>query len=230
MLTNILATIPGIVICYAMFRADKYEREPLGPLVLTFLAGAVVTIPAIQLERWVMSAYDMETHRTWGETFMLAFGVVSLWEEGLKLLILLLVFPRKFFNEPLDGIVYAVMVGMGFATMENIAYLERFGAQGLLVRAFTAIPAHLVFAIVMGYFLGKAKFAATQHDRNRLMANGFFLAFFLHGIYDLLIFQDKWQWLFMLATSTTYLCLFYAGDLIREHLDNSPFRRREEER
>lgn len=224
MLTNLLATLPGLVICYAMFRADKYDREPLAPLVLTFLAGALITIPAIRLEQWVMYAYDMAEHRSLGETFMLAFGVVAIWEEGLKLLILLLVFPRKFFNEPIDGIVYAVMIGMGFATLENIAYLERFGPQSLLVRAFTAIPAHLVFAIVQGYFIGKAKFAVTRHDRNRLIANGFFMAFFLHGVYDLLIFQDRWQWLFMLATSTTYLCLFYAGDLIREHLENSPFR------
>jgi protease PrsW len=225
MITNLLATLPGLVICYAMFRADKYDREPLVPLVLTFVAGALITIPAIRLEQWVMYAYDMEEHRSLGETFMLAFGVVSLWEEGLKLLILLLVFPRRFFDEPLDGIVYAVMVGMGFATLENIAYLERFGPQSLIVRAFTAIPAHLVFAIVMGYFVGKAKFAVTKHERNRLIANGFFLAFFLHGMYDLLIFQDRWQWLVILATSTTYLCLFYAGDLIREHLEDSPFKK-----
>lgn len=230
-MTIILATLPGLLICYAMFRADKYEREPLGPLVFSFAAGAMITIPAIRVEQWVMDAYNLKEHRNLGENFLLAFGVVALWEEALKMLVLLAVFPRRFFNEPIDGIVYAVMIGMGFATFENIAYMERFGDQSLFIRAFTAIPAHLVFAVIQGYFAGKAKFLFKEkdnrHERRRLMGNGFFISFFMHGVYDLLIFQDRWQWLFMLATSATYLCLFYASELIREHLDNSPFRKGE---
>lgn len=225
----VLATLPGLLICYAMYRADKYEKEPLWALALFFMAGACVTIPAIRVEIWVMEMYGLRWERSWSETFLLAFGVVALWEELLKWLLLLLVFNRRFFNEPLDGIVYAVMIGMGFATLENLAFLERFGADSLLVRAFTAIPAHLVFAVVQGYYLGKAKFKnggdIPRNERNRLVVYGYLVAFLLHGAYDLLIFQDRWQWLFLLATATTYLCLFYAADMISEHLEHSPFKK-----
>ncbi|MFN7326522.1 MAG: PrsW family intramembrane metalloprotease [Chitinophagales bacterium] len=225
----IMATLPGLLICYAMYRADKYEKEPLWALGLFFAAGAFVTVPAIRVELWVMDMYGLRWQRSWSETILLAFGVVALWEELLKWCVLLLVFNQRFFNEPLDGIVYAVMVGMGFATLENIAFLERFGPDSLLVRAFTAIPAHLVFAVVQGYYLGKAKFKnggkVSPTERNRLVLYGFLVAFLLHGAYDLLIFQDRWQWLFLLATATTYLCLFYAADMIFEHLEHSPFKK-----
>jgi|Wag4MinimDraft_19_1082662.scaffolds.fasta_scaffold01421_2 RsiW-degrading membrane proteinase PrsW (M82 family) len=230
----LMATLPGLLICYAMYRADKYEKEPLWALGLFFTAGALVTLPAIRVEVWVMDRYGLNWQHSWSETILLAFGVVALWEELLKWLVLLLVFHRRFFNEPLDGIVYAVMIGMGFATLENIAFLERFGANSLLIRAFTAIPAHLVFAVVQGYYLGKAKFknggVLSSSERNRLAIYGFLVAFLLHGIYDLLIFQDRWQWLFLLATATTYLCLFYAADMIFEHREHSPFKREEKQK
>ena len=56
-----------------------------------------------------------------------------------------------------DGIVYAVMIGMGFATLENIIYASRFGLETTLFRAFTAVPAHGVFAAIMGYYIGVGK-------------------------------------------------------------------------
>jgi protease PrsW len=209
-----------------MFKADKYQQEPLLPLVVFFALGALVTIPAVQLEWWAMDTLDIAHNRSLLDNFLLAFVVVALWEEGLKMLILLGVYRRSFFDEPLDGIVYAVMVGMGFATMENIAYYERFGSETLWVRAFTAVPAHLVFAIIQGYFIGKARFReqGTLPSGKRLVGYGFGISLLLHGLYDVLIFNDRWQWLFVLATSSMYLCLFYCRDLIHIHLENSPFK------
>ncbi len=210
-----------------MFKADKYQQEPLLPLVVFFILGALITIPAVRLEWWAMDSLNLAHDRGVWDNFLLAFVVVALWEEALKMLILMGVYRRTFFDEPLDGIVYAVMVGMGFATMENIAYYERFGSEALWVRAFTAIPAHLAFAIIQGYFVGKARFRerGTFPSGRRLIWYGFGTSFLLHGMYDLLIFNDRWQWLFVLATSSMYLCLFYCRDLIQIHLENSPFKK-----
>jgi protease PrsW len=232
LLTTLLAaTLPGLVVCYATYRADRYDREPIVPLVLSFLAGALVTWPALESELWLMDITGLDYSRSPWETFVFAYGFVALLEELLKLLILLVIFPRRFFDEPVDGIVYAVMVGMGFATVENLFYAERFGIETLWLRAFTAVPAHLVFAIVMGYYLGKAKFLSVKgaetpriRERNRLIIKGLIVAMLLHGTYDWLMFQHWWKWLLMLATTSLYLCLFYCTELIGEHLDNSPFR------
>lgn len=218
----LLAVLPGLLISYAIFRADKYEREPLAPLVLCFAAGAVVTIPVVLLERWAFASLG-NPPLPFGHTALLSFGVLALSEESTKFMLLLaLAFHRRFFNEPFDGIVYAVLIAMGFATLENVAYTNRFGLQTGLLRSLTAVPAHLVFGIVQGYFAGLAKF--DRPNRNHLLARGLLISILLHGTYDLLIIQNWSRWLVVLATFALYLCLFYCARLIQEHQEHSPFR------
>jgi RsiW-degrading membrane proteinase PrsW (M82 family) len=127
-------------------------------------------------------------------TFTFAFAVISLSEEFAKyLFIRYYIFPKKVFDEPMDGIVYAIMVGMGFATLENILYVVirpedmttafRIG----WLRMLTAVPGHAIFAVVMGYFIGRAKFV-TQ-GQAWLLWTGLCSAVLLHGLYDYFIFM-----------------------------------------
>jgi RsiW-degrading membrane proteinase PrsW (M82 family) len=181
-----------------------------------------VTFPALEIEKWAF-AHLKPYERGYGVIILTAFIAVALNEEIFKFLVLrCFAFPRTFFNEPLDGIVYSVMIAMGFATMENISFASRFGLETVLLRAFTAVPAHLVFSIVAGYYAGLAKFDPV--NSNRLLWRGFGMAFLLHGVYDFLILQSWSDWLLVLATVSLYLCLFYCNDLIKEHLDKSPFK------
>lgn len=218
-----LAVLPGLAISYAIFRVDKYDREPFAPLALCFAAGAALIAPAIWVEGLVFRAAGDPADYDLGEVLLLSFGALALNEELFKFTgLLVLAFPRRFFNEPLDGIVYAVLLAMGFATLENVLYADRFGLPTVLLRAFTAVPAHLAFAIVQGYFFGLAKFDPAR--RTRLLLRGLLLATLLHGAYDFLILQQWLDWLFVLATLALYLGLFFCGKLVREHLENSPFR------
>jgi RsiW-degrading membrane proteinase PrsW (M82 family) len=95
-------------------------------------------------------------------------------------------FPKKTFDEPYDGIVYSVMVGMGFATVENIGYVYQHGINTALLRMFLSVPAHATFAILMGYFVGKAKFIPEKRFYYLFM--GLFWATFFHGTYDFFLF------------------------------------------
>lgn len=219
-----LAVLPGLVISYCIFWADKHEREAPAPLLACFALGAAATFPAIAVERWAFPLIG-EHCDDFGLTFLLAFGAVGLNEELCKFAVLLVAaLPWRFFNEPLDGIVYAVMIAMGFATVENVLYVNRFGVETAFLRAFTAVPAHLVFAIAQGYFVGLAKFDTAQ--RTHLLWQGLAVAVLLHGTYDFLILQNWSQWLTVLASLSLYLCLYFCGALFQEHLDNSPFRQK----
>ena len=83
---------------------------------------------------------------------------VAITEELLKfIVVILIIYPNKAFDEPFDGIVYSVFVGMGFATAENLTFVMQGNTSVALFRMLSAIPAHFVFAVVIGYYLGIAK-------------------------------------------------------------------------
>ena len=121
-----LAVVPGLLISYLIFRIDKYEHEPWWALALCFAFGGAATVPAIRAERWLFGLVGDAPYDHVLEVFFLAFVGVALVEEGIKYLVLMVgAYPGRFFNEPLDGIVYAVLIAMGFATFENLLYADR---------------------------------------------------------------------------------------------------------
>jgi RsiW-degrading membrane proteinase PrsW (M82 family) len=212
-----------MLVSWAVARIDKYEREAWWAVAACFALGGALTAPAVHLEKMLYEHVE-NTRPALVYLLLFAFVVVALVEEGFKSAALLLgPYPRRFFNEPLDGIVYAVAIAMGFAAFENLVYADRYDWQTLLLRAFTAVPAHLVFAIVQGYYAGKARFAPPPR-RRRLLATGFAQALLLHGTYDFLVLQRWTEWLVALASVGLYLSLFYFSDMIREHQENSPFK------
>ncbi len=218
----ILAVLPALAISFLIYKIDKYDREPHLNLFICFIIGMLITYPAMQLEGLEIATQLDGRMELWA-VLLSSFVVVALSEELFKFLALILyAFPRKAFNEPLDGIVYSVMIAMGFATVENVIYAERFGMQTIIVRAFTAVPAHAIFAIFMGYYVGMAKFDKAR--RIQLVLMGLLWAVIVHGTYDFFIIQEYYEWLIILATVTLLISLFFAIKLTRIHRDNSPFR------
>lgn len=223
----VLAVLPGLVLSYIIFRVDKYDREPFGALLLCFALGAAVTFPAIYVEKFTFSLIGFH-ERNFVNTFLLAFGAIATNEELCKFAVLMLAaYPYRYFNEPLDGIVYAVLIGMGFGAIENIVYAGRFGIDTIFVRSFTAIPAHFVFGVTMGYYAGLAKFNPARS--RSLLLYGLGIAIVLHGLYDFLIIQNWSDWLAVLGTCALYLSLYYCSQLVKEHLENSPFRHKDKQ-
>jgi RsiW-degrading membrane proteinase PrsW (M82 family) len=135
----------------------------------------------------------------------------------------LFIFPyfNKWFNEPMDGIVYSVMIGMGFATVENIFYAYSNGLETVLVRAFTAVPAHAVFAIISGYYVGLAKF--NKEKRIQLILTGLGLAILVHGVYNFFLLQELYEWLSIFAIVTLFISYQFAKRMIELHQKSSPF-------
>lgn len=216
-----VASIPSVVVCYWMFRLDKYEKEPYWVLALTFFLGALATIPCVALEQYFFCFFEQDDLLN---TFFLAFLAIATNEEILKCLVVLAcAYPWSFFNEPMDGLVYAVFASMGFVAAENMAYAQRFGVETAIVRAFTAVPAHLLFAIVMGYYLGRAKFEEPKFAW-RLIGRGLLFTIIAHGLYDVLLLQKLTDWLVAAAPVAIYIGLYYSSSLWRIHQEQSPFR------
>ena len=188
-----LAIAPGIVICLFIYFKDKYNREPLGLMLLSFFLGMLAIIPAIIIQL----ALTKPANQLMGEgvmyTAVFAFLIVALSEEGSKFLALrFMPYRRKAFDDPFDGIIYAVMVSMGFATLENIGYVLQNGLGTGILRMFLSVPAHATFAVLMGYHIGLAKFDTANRRTHMLLA--IFWPVLFHGTFDFFLFLPKNDW------------------------------------
>jgi RsiW-degrading membrane proteinase PrsW (M82 family)/GNAT superfamily N-acetyltransferase len=221
MLLLALAIAPGLAICVYILYHDVYNREPATNMMASFALGIVSIVPALGIETFLSWFLD----RSVLSIIAGAFIGVALVEEGCKFLVLRYYsFTQPSFDEPLDGIVYSVLVSMGFATVENVFYVYDETISVALLRMFTSVPAHATFAIIMGYYAGKAKF--NRAKRSRLFTKGIAGATLAHGTYDsfLLLGENDWikQYisellLFSGAIASLYIAIRLSRRLIRLH-------------
>ncbi|MEI6851556.1 MAG: PrsW family glutamic-type intramembrane protease [Bacteroidota bacterium] len=216
-----LAIAPGVGIVFFIYFRDKYEKEPFRMLRNCFLFGLLSIVPAILIELG-MGRLGLNENQGWLMTMVYAFGVVGVAEEMSKFFFLrVYAFPKKDFNEPFDGIVYSIMISMGFATLENLMYVAFEGVGTAVLRMFTAVPLHAVCAIFMGYFVGKAKFARYPLW-NMILGCG--IAVFIHGLYDFFLFQQEMTQLAILSFIALGASVGFSFVAIRRLQKGSPFR------
>ena len=208
----IFAILPPLLIAYYIYRQDKYDQEPKRLLIKSFLFGCVGIIPALLLELTINESL-------FSNLFLYAFFGVALVEEGVKYFFLKkYMYSNKEFNEPMDGIVYAVMISLGFATVENIAYVVNHEGQEMAVailRMFTAIPLHAVCGVILGYYFGLAKFSENS---NNLIYKGLFLATLIHTVYNYFLFAGYGLGMSVIAL---IVAISYSKKAIKLHKEDS---------
>ena len=231
-LTLLTTIIPGFLICYFIVKLDKHEKEPLPLLAISLGLGAAIFFAARYFEGALddmimpyVNENNLNPNTHPGVLFFSAFIRTAFVEEFLKFAVLLLIpYNHKAFNEPMDGIVYAVMIGMGFAIVENVIYCMNPPDIALaIVRNLTAVPSHAVFAVILGYYVGLAKF--NKAKQFKYILSGFFLTVFVHGLYDVFLFQEYENWLMILATFVLLGGLFFSQKFISRHQKDSPFKK-----
>ena len=182
-----LAVLPALILLYYTYQQDKMQREPVKMVAKGFGFGCLsvfcsffISIPSMRLGLFP------EEINSLGDAVRQAFFGAAIPEETAKLFCLWL-FLRKnpYFDERMDGIVYAVSVGLGFATFENVEYLFAAGTDWVTTgigRSLTAIPGHFGFAVLMGYY-----YSLYHFDRYRAPGAGLKMWLYPvlgHGIYD----------------------------------------------
>jgi protease PrsW len=216
-----LALAPGTAIGIYIYLKDKHEREPLGLLLISFVYGALSTVITL-LVSWPLTASVVIDESSLIDQFFNAFFLVALVEESSKFLFVrFILYNNKNFNEPFDGIVYAVMVSMGFATLENILYTFQYGAATGIARMFTAVPAHATFGALMGYFLGKAKFSHRKELYYAFVALA--VATLFHGAYDYFWFIAYMPGIWVGAIVSLIVGVVLSKRAINLHQSISPF-------
>lgn len=173
------------------YHKDRHLPEPTGNLVLCFLLGFVaaaisrglyLSLEPIGLRLDAVALADDDPLALLGYS-LLAIGPI---EELSKMLPFLLVVTRfKAFDEPLDGIVYASFIALGYAAVENYLYLEYLTGMESLARGFAGPVIHILFASIWAHWITRALVTGRPWLREALL--GFLLAAALHGAYDFLV-------------------------------------------
>lgn len=205
----ILSLAPVVAIALYIYFRDKYEKEPIRMLFFALLVGALSVIPILFLENFLDSFTLL--FPDYIATVYKAFVVVGFSEELFKFIALyLLIWKSKEFNEKFDGIVYGTYVSLGFAAVENILYVSNGGLQTGISRAITAVPAHAIFGITMGFYLGLARFYKLNEKTLKLKA--LLIPILLHGIYDFILFTGL-AWLIVVFVA--FVIFLYISGLKR---------------
>lgn len=193
-LTIFAALLPVVLLFCYIYHQDSAKPEPASWLWKAVLYG-VLSAVLVLLVSFVMpdvNALFPEYSGTAIGAVIDAFYSAAIPEEAAKLLMLwLLVRKNPYFDEHLDGIVYATCVGLGFAGLENILYLVKNSDQLAYVavmRGIFSVPGHFFFAVAMGYFFSLTYFS-SKTVLLRLMNAMLTICVpvMLHGVFDALL-------------------------------------------
>jgi protease PrsW len=188
----LLAFAPAALWLWYVRREDVREPEPRLLVLFAFVNGCTAAgliahfRPRIEFLMPPLGGLAAE--------LLDAFVTTAIPEEAVKLAAVCLacLWSRQW-NEPMDGIVYGVAAGLGFASVENVYFLSATGEPWLVAgRAFTANLAHATFTGGAAFFIGLAR---LRYRRGLLLAaGGIALAVLFHGAYDLFLFAlPKWN-------------------------------------
>lgn len=215
----LLSLAPVFIIAGYIYYRDKYEKEPLQLLWKALLAGALIVIPVLFAERFLSLFLPLFPGIL--NAAYHAFVVAAFTEESFKFLALFLLFWRtNIFSEKFDGIVYATFISLGFAGVENVLYVLEYGVSTGITRAITAVPAHAVFGVTMGFYAGQARFYEKQ--KKELLRKAIGIPVLLHGIYDFIL-MTGYNWLLVVWIGFVVFLYFTALKRIKTLSDQSIF-------
>jgi RsiW-degrading membrane proteinase PrsW (M82 family) len=170
------------------YHKDRHLPEPVGHLLLAFVLGLM----AAGLSQAMYSGLEPLGLRfdagALADTdalglFWYAMFAIGPIEELSKLIPFVVVVLRfREFDEPLDAIIYASFIGLGYAAIENWQYLDYLTATEAYARGFASPVVHMLFASIWGHWIGQA--FLNRRSIIRATTIGFVIAAGFHGLYD----------------------------------------------
>jgi RsiW-degrading membrane proteinase PrsW (M82 family) len=173
------------------YHKDRHLPEPVGHLLIAFvLGGLAVYVSSLLYEGLGLIGlrFDAGYLAENSARALLAYSILAIGpvEELAKLLPFLLVVIRfKEFDEPVDGIIYASFIGLGYAAVENWQYLEYLTTVEAIARGFASPVIHMLFASIWGHWIAQAHVAGRSILPATLISVA--IAASLHGLYDFIV-------------------------------------------
>jgi RsiW-degrading membrane proteinase PrsW (M82 family) len=234
-----MAFAPAILWGWAYYHSNRYKRSNLKALALLYGGGMSCGLIALLLNHMVekYTIFWPGAPEVWwaGVEASLPLASSGFWlmvgvnEEFAKMLVLLLgVYTFREPREPFDGLLFAAVIALGFATIENLFYLNQYGPGVLVTRSVVTVPAHAFMSAPMGYIVvrsrmiweAEARSPQAAHRAMLVLLGGWLVSASLHGAYDLWL-SLGYEWGGYLQIVLMGLLSVWLG---RRALKESPFR------
>jgi len=186
-----VAMIPGILWMWYIYKSDIFEPEPIGKIILIFVGGILMVIPVALIEAGFSELMGISGNiDSLYKAISLSWFIAGIIEEFAKFGVVIFgIYFTKDFNEPIDGIIYSSAAALGFASLENFIYINKFGTAIILIRGPLSTLGHLLFSALWGYGLGRGKFHPTI--ARRLAFTGLLLAAGAHGLFNFFLMSKN---------------------------------------
>lgn len=177
--------VPALLLLGIVYVSDR-RREPLPLLLLVFVLGGGAKMLTAWLEARASTWTGLDAEAERAGSILFLFGLAAPIREASKVAAMWPAFRSRYFDEPIDGFVYAATSALGFAAVENALTLRDhpFGWVWI-ARTTIALPAHVFFACAWGYALGRAKRAKRPGP---IFPFTWLVATATHGLYAHLVY------------------------------------------
>lgn len=190
--------LPALLWLRFWLREDGRRPEPPALLMASFLSGMAAVFLAAALEQGACLLFESPLCGiAEGDEFLAV--TLAFIEETIKfLMVFLIVFHTKFFDEPVDALIYLITAALGFAAMENTLYLfEAVLDQGILMaiisgnlRFIGATVLHVAASAVVGIFVAFSFYRSVGEKVFWTLA-GITIAVLLHALFNIFIIKAE---------------------------------------
>ena len=222
MLNTLSIVLPVLIAIYVAtaFRSKLNSRDS-SILVVSFMISLITVIPSFMIKYTAEqlgfkpenSEYSVANNILFSN---LGYAFFSSFIDELNKYIVIVAYAyrRKEFDEPLAGILVAVMIAMGFTLSENLVHIiQDDSLYSGTWRLITAIPASICFAVIMGYNSGMSKYGLDADDLSSmaLRMRGLFVATLFHAFYFFFLFIKDYKSVMTLMVIAGLILLVQVG-------------------
>ncbi len=184
------AVAPALLLLWFVVAVDS-RPEPPWVVWTAVILGALSVIPVSLLEVWLL--HIPLIRNPWLAVDVSTLLFVGIPEETVKIsLIAVIALRAREFDEPMDGVVYGTAVKLGFAAVENLAYLMGAGPNWeitAIMRGVLSVPGHVSYGAIAGAYIARARFggalgAHSRWRRPRLLLSAWLIPVVLHTLFD----------------------------------------------
>lgn len=208
---------PLIAILVFIYLKYKFGQWSFSLLFKSFLLG-MISIVLVLAVQFYASSMELDKLTNIRRVLFYALVIMAFFAElGKYIMLRGFIYRKEEFKTPVDGIIFAVMISMGFATMNNFLYFFKIPDLSVnFANTLTSGPANAIFGVMMGFFIGLGKLRKMRFIDSM---TGLAAAVFFHGLYDFCLLTKDYRLLWAFFIGATIIAISLCIAALRIHFD-----------